>query len=162
MAANPQRIQVTTLAKDLLRVSFNIDVAVTPELLDLTNYSITAVDPVTSSDAQVLSVLGMDFSDTSSTDFIDLQVSNTEQGTLYRIVISNLLDPDEDTLTDGAGGGVQGEFRSRLTKADSMLMGIPPLYDTSVTSTLKQLILAIAVRDEEIGGGEEEPSTPLY
>jgi len=128
----------------LIRVDFTGELAIIPELLDPTNYSITPTRPI--GDVTITGVLPPDG---TTTDKIFLQVLGLKLDQYYS------LDIPGGVLRDREGRSldtIQFTWRMRRTKMDVTVAGLPKLYDTRERTTVTGILEAIMISDEEIGG----------
>jgi hypothetical protein len=79
--------------------------------------------------------------------YVDLYVFGLRLGTSYTLTVNNLKT---------SGGSLLAPqvvvFTTLNTKSASLLAGLPQMYDTRIKSTLRHLMIAIGMADEEIGG----------
>lgn len=137
---------VRLLARDVLRVVFSTSIAVDSTLMDEQSWTVT---PVTAGASQVSVAQVMIDSSFSSVSFVDLKVTRSTVGDTYQVSASGL------SKTDGSAtipGDLTAKFVSHLTKVDSILRSMPTMYGSGVGSIVRQILTAIAIQDEEIGG----------
>lgn len=80
-------------------------------------------------------------------NYVDVHVSTLTPGQTWSITVTNLTD------SIGTPIGVQTTtLIAKLTKSDKIIHGFPSMYNTEVKSVLRQLLLAIGIADEQIGG----------
>ena len=152
------QLTIRNVAYDHLRLYFSTPVASTSELVDVSNYMITAI----TSGAVVIeavSVLGVDPTEGNLLSFVDLEITRATLNARYEIEIVNLKGADDKILVTNQNDGVVGYFVSRKTKVDSLLASVPRMYDTSIGSVFRTIITAIAFEDERIAG--EDNISPL-
>jgi len=144
MAGALSKISVQVLSKDKIRINFTLDVTV-QSLLDIDNYIIT---PITSgaNNVVVQSVNGL-ANDYGLTHFVDLGVSTISIDSTYRIEISNIYDANGMVLNY-----LYANFIARKTKTDSILNFIPSNYGVGIDSVFYNVLQAIAIEDEKMGG----------
>lgn len=133
------------VAKNLLKVIFNGNVATTPSLRVASNYSITPLDNL--GDIAVKEILVPSL--TQYTQEIYVVLSNHDFGREFRFSITC------DRIFDVTGlliPATYSDWTSHRTKVDSALDSLPNNYDKSSTGVLRKLLEAISISDEKIGG----------
>ena len=151
--------QVTPIAKDVIKLTFNQAVAVNSYLLNPDSYQITLEEG--SHTVEVADVLSVDDDDTTQVVYLGLS-PYAPQDAVYLMTIESAGDLVEVEGTVGpnyvftpAGSPIArltGRWTHNRTKVDSALGRIPRMYDTGISSKLRSIIQAIATSDEEIGG----------
>jgi hypothetical protein len=130
---------VLNITKDEVRLIFSDSIA----LIGVDNVNNYSFLPST---VNVLKVL-MPRNDTGSITYIDLNVLGLEPETNYTVTVRNLYN------TKGYKIGTQvGTFRTEVTKTSRIIDGLPSMYNTEVDSTLRHVLLAIGISDDQIGG----------
>jgi hypothetical protein len=141
-----ERITIQSLARDVLRVNFSQALAANDSMFDLDNYAIT---PVTSgADAvEVARIIKGGEEDDPTVTYVDLQITKAALDATYQLLVTNLETSDSVLLAEQTG-----EFLGRFTKTDSFTRSVAQLYNTRPDSTLRQILTAMALEDERIGG----------
>lgn len=153
MASVESKITISTLTYSVIKISFSVVPITGEELTNLDNYAIAAVTSGASTVAPV-SVFGYDTTE-GTTDFVYLKITRPTLESIYRIDIANLTDSSENELIN-----VRGLFKGKSSKSDSMYNAFSKTYNTKTDSTLGQLIMAIGIEDDKIGGVENEAPIP--
>lgn len=140
------RVTIRSLALDVLRVDFAQALAANDSMFDLDNYEIT---PVTSGadTVEVSQIIKGGEADDPTVTYVDLQITRAALDATYQLLITNLETSDSVLLAE-----LVGEFLGRATKTDSFTRSIPQQYNTRPDSTLRQVLTAMALEDERIGG----------
>jgi hypothetical protein len=85
--------------------------------------------------------------------FVNLEISKTTTGVIYEISASNLLNVEGAKFANpNLIPTVSTKFLSRSTKIDAVLSRIPKMYGRDLYSNIRNILSAIALEDEEIGG----------
>jgi hypothetical protein len=142
------------IAEDVVKVTFETPVAAEDNLVDLDNWSITAVTP-DSIESEIKNVL---FDPTFDTVlFVYLEVSRMSLGAVYQVNVSNIRSEDGILLANSEGSStLSSKFQSHLTKIDSILKSMSSMYGSELGSNIREVLSAIAIIDEEIGGETSE------
>jgi len=131
---------VTVFAERFLRATFPSPIAVTPEALEKTNYTL-------SDGLEALRVLYD--ADLSELSYVDLLITRPVIDAKYELTVSNLL-----LAADGSSAGtLSADFITQHTKVDDIVQKFPRMYSKDVLSTLTHILTAIGISDQEIGGG---------
>jgi len=136
--------RVFVVATNVLRIILTGPISTTPEYFQPSSYSITPLDGGHA--IQILRVLSV--LNRTSTD-IFLVTSRPQLGKNYRITI---LD---NILRDTNGLFIRATYDDAIihkTKVDSTTSGLARFYNIDVGSTLRSIVQAIMISDEEIGG----------
>lgn len=157
MAFKSGIIEVKTLARKLIQITFEENVVIDDQFLALSNYAITT----STAGANVVSAMAIrgyntNYTDeTHSTTFVNLELSLTTLSALYEINISNIKTVDNLTLI-----GLRGFFTGRNTKFDSAMKFFPQYIGSKFNGVLPNILLALSGADEGIGGGEDFVALP--
>jgi hypothetical protein len=138
------------LAADLILVRFNEPLKVNTALKDPANWIVT---PDGAGQAvRVLSVRpGLNVVGTRE---ILLEVTPFTVGEIYTVTAStSFINLDSEVLTIPFN---TGKFKGRDTKIDSMVKSRPRMYDTRVSSLLRNILNAIGREDDLIGGSRND------
>jgi hypothetical protein len=142
--------EVRFIARDLLKLTLKTAVIVNSGYTNPSSYLIIPVGGATA--VNIIKVLVIR-SDLRATSDIYLNITNPQLGAIYNvdIVPSSLQYIDGSPVVAGAV-----PFEARITKTDKMLKSLPSHYDTNPTSTIRNLITAISVQDDIIGGSRKD------
>lgn len=144
-------IQIKSVAVDVLRVYFPEPVVTTSDLMSLSNYTITTLTEG-ADDVTVTLVRGFD-AGLGVVDFVDVHITRVTKDALYRLEVKNQHNANHLLLSSGIFEGMTALFMGRLTKTDSMRQALSQMFDTrGVGSTLLQVLIALALEDERVGG----------
>lgn len=152
MAFKSGIIEVKTLARKLIQVTFEEDIVIDDQFLALTNYAITTSN-ASANDVAVVAIRGYNTnysSENHTTSFVNLEISLTTLSALYELNISNLKTANNLTLT-----GLRGFFTGRNTKFDSVMNFFPQFTDSDFNGIIPNILLAVSGTGEQIGGGED-------
>ena len=130
-------IYVQNITDDEIRITFSLPVS----LNNLDNVSNYVLSPSGVSVKQVL------IPSTDEIYHIDLYVIGLRLGTEYALTISNLSTASGSTIPTQSI-----LFTAVNTKSANILSGLPQMYDTRIQSTLRHIMIAIGMADNEIGG----------
>jgi hypothetical protein len=139
-------IVVKSILRDLINVTFTNEVTTNTDLTNAANY--TVVDAATETiSLQVIAVNGFDPEDGTVTS-INLQLfPPPELDTEYKLTIVNLKNSNGATyepMTD--------KFIGQLTKANSLQKTLSKMYSKDLGSNITNILLAIGIEDDKIGG----------
>ncbi len=136
--------QVFVVAKDIIKLTFSSPLAVTAELQEPGTFVIT---PSGASPIEVLSVLPLE---DKTTTVLFLQLApKAELGADYRIAIAEggVFSPAGDAFL-----AVNKTWTHHRTKTDAVVASLAGMYNPGMESTLRIILQAITMSDEEIGG----------
>lgn len=136
------------IAADAVRVNLDLPVVVDDAYNDPTNYSITIIEG-TGQDVSVRSVLPIT---TDTATEIILVIDKVSKGTTYEVSVGASIRSTEGQTVAGSA-----QFMGRRTKAENMVRGLPAHFNRFPESCLRNVLTAIALADEEIGGSLDEP-----
>ncbi len=135
------------IAADAVRVRLEAPIVVDDEYNDRDNYTITIVEGG-SGTVTVRSVLPTNEDITTE---VILIMDRLVGGLTYEVSLgTNLKSADGQSVVGTA------RFVGRKTKTENMLKGLPRHFNTSSTSTIRQILTAIGVSDDLIGGSLDE------
>jgi len=153
-------LQIKAVAHDVLRAYFPEPVATSQALTLVDNYLITTL----TSGATDVTVTGVRTLDPEAglANFVDVYISPVSLDALYRLEVRNQRTVKGSILYNGALLGMAAHFLGRSTKADAMRGTFARLYSTrGVESTLLQIIVALALEDERLGGQGDLSPIPI-
>jgi hypothetical protein len=153
-------LQIKAVAHDVLRVYFPEPVVTTQALTLVDNYLIT---PLTEG-AEDVTVTGVRVLDPEQglATYADVYISPVSIDALYRLEVRNQRNAAGSILYNGSLPGMAAHFLGRSTKADAMRGTFARLYSTrGVESTLLQIIVALALEDERLGGQGDLSPIPI-
>lgn len=137
--------QINQIGPDTIRVQLSDTVVVNSAYTSLDTYTISSITG--GGDISVRSVVvPVGF---TTTDVI-LYVDKPVKGTIYELTINALRRRDGAAIIDSA------RFEGRQTKGENMLKEIPSHWDTRPTSIVRNVITAIAIEDDKIGGSRDD------
>jgi hypothetical protein len=137
------------ISADAVRINLDAPVVVDDAYKDPTNYSVSVISGPGQTVA-VRSVLPI-FEDTTSE--IILVIDKVSKGTTYEVSV-------DANVTGVSGQGVAGaaQFVGRRTKTENMCRGLPAHFNVLPESCIRNVLTAIGLADEDIGGSLDEPS----
>jgi len=148
---------VTYIGPTLIRLNLSFSARLDPEFLLSTNYAITphTGSEITGEAVNVLEVLPPS-NDVYVDQFVYLRTTKHTEGASYDVTYRN--------LTDSAGRhvGLIGEWAdavpyvSRITKTVQVLKSIPAHFDVGETSLIRNLLTAISLSDDALGGSRND------
>jgi hypothetical protein len=138
--------RIFVVAKDVIKVIFSSSIAITPALLNASSYSISSLSG--GSDVTVQEILPM-LGKTTSSVFLRISKPSLEQQYRLTIAESVLHDPDGVDLVE-----TNVLWTHVRTKVDSAVDGIPLMYGTKSRTNVRNILEAICISDEEIGGSQ--------
>jgi len=150
---------INHLAYDLIRLSLPEPVVVTAALSSLSNYSITT-QTEDADDVSIIEVRGVD-PKFYTASFVDLHITRATKGAVYLLTVINQRNTIGEVLAGNEGAGLQAYFEGRITKTDSMILGLANMYKTDVDSTLRHIFMSLALEDERIGGQGDLSPIPI-
>lgn len=136
---------VQSIAADEVRIKFSIPMSV-DGLGTVTNYVFDP--PVQVNEVLIPAALG-------SITYVDLYVTGLASGVQYKLLISNLVDVNEN------GASAELSFTPGDTKATKLMGGLPRMYTSDIRSLLRHLLIAVGIADEIIGGGDQTSRTQI-
>lgn len=145
-------VDIDPVAQDVVKIILEDEIVVDSAYLDPANYSI---QPVTPGDIipRIRAVLEPNSAVTTT---ILLQIDKPTEGGKYFLEADNLHDRNGGTLQILEADLVT--FVARFTKTDSMLRSLPDHFDPRPKESLiRNLLTAITMSDELIGGSKDEP-----
>jgi len=150
--------QVKIIAEDVLRVTFGISIAIDEALRDISNWEVLVIP--SGDDPQVVDVRIDPTADTVTS--VDLEVTKTTKGVTYQVNAHNLSDDDGVSVVNADGEHtLSARFSSHLTKVDSILNQLPGPFSSTLDSNIRQILSAIAIEDDVIGGKDSEISLDI-
>ena len=153
-------IQIKCLAVNILRVYFPEPVVTSSDLTLISNYTSTTITEG-ANDVEILSVRGIE-AELGVVSSVDVYISRVSLEAVYRLEVRNQRNAKRQILTSGLYIGMAGLFAGRITKTDSMRGAVAGLYDTTGTaSTMLQVLMAMALEDERVGGQGDLSPTPI-
>jgi hypothetical protein len=138
---------VDPLSDDTIRIIFDAEIVRDARLSEPGAYDIVIVSG-TGDSVSVREVLVPQ--DSMTTTEVILVVDKPTHGTHYRVTATSL---------NGRDGGLVGgtsDFIGRRTKAEDMIRAMPTHYNTQADSVLRQVLTAIGIQDEIIGGSRDD------
>jgi len=153
-------LQIKAVAHDVLRVYFPEPVATSQALTLVDNYLITTL----TSGATDVTVTGVRTLDPEAglANFVDVYISPVPLDALYQLEVRNQKNAKGSILYNGELLGMAARFLGRSTKVDAMRGTFARLYSTrGVESTLLQIIVALALEDERLGGQGDLSPIPI-
>lgn len=138
-------LEITVLAQRRIRVEFTHSIALTRQAVNPASYTVLVVD-TGAEEVEVQHVLYE--IDAPALDYVDLFLSRPIMHRQYQLIASNF----QLAATGSATDSTTGEFIAHDTKVDSITKNLGRLYDKSVTSNIHQILTAMGISDEEIGG----------
>jgi hypothetical protein len=142
-------LEARLLSKDVLRVNFSEGISVDENLTNLSNWIISALP---SGESPTVKQIMFD-PEFDTVSFVNLEISKTTTGVIYEISASNLLNVEGAKFANpNLIPTVSTKFLSRSTKIDAVLSRIPKMYGRDLYSNIRNILSAIALEDEEIGG----------
>jgi|688.fasta_scaffold02732_19 hypothetical protein len=144
----------TFIAEDLIRLDLSAQARVDSEYLDVNNYSIAlrSDTPKPGDEVRVLEVLPPTDANVVTTQYVYLLTTRHTLGAYYAVTLSG-------ALVDSAGTQVYlppASYAARVTKTMQVLKSIPSHFDTRNTSILRNLLTAISLQDDQIGGSRKD------
>jgi hypothetical protein len=148
---------VTVVSRDLIKLNFNSDVAVSSSLLDPDSY-------VVSGGVAVAAILPIE--DDITTSVLLRLTPKAALGVSYEITIPSVgyiteylpddVLPSETIYTPDQVpiATMMSEWTHHRTKTDSMISNLSQMYSTAVGSNLFQVLAGLGISDEEIGGDQ--------
>jgi len=134
------------IAHDTLRIKFSEPVSIDENFLDPTSWVISTLTEGATA-IRVVKTMGV-LSGETATSLVDLHVTKGTKGAGYQLNINKIKDvTGERPFTT-----VVGPFVYQLTKVDEILSSVPSMYGKTLEANLRQVLSAIAIQDEEIGG----------
>lgn len=138
-------LSVRVITKTQIILTFQREYVINDDLLDPSNYWIESDGPSSTNIDAVLVEAG---NDRASSNSVLLTVQTMTSGVLYTISAQQIIDVNGitvDTLST-----ISWPFR--VTKVQNMLSKLPRHFDLDSESTLRGLVTAIALVDDQIGG----------
>lgn len=145
---------VTFIAPDLIRVSFAENARMDAAYLSATSYviSVRSDTPIPASEVRVLEVLPPpESAELAAVNYAFLRTSTHTLGGYYSVFYFGLTNTGGVPLVAS-----QAAYQARRTKTMSALSSIPNHFDKSTNSLLRNLITAISLEDDTIGGSKRE------
>jgi len=146
---------VDILAHDTIIITFEQPVVIDSAFFDVTNYDIGIVEGVGLIQVkEILSPIAdaatLEGGRPLTTTYVILHTEPPTAGTHYRLTATG--------LTGTTGGTVAGssEFIGRRTKTQSLIQSMPAHYDTRPPSVIRNILTAIGISDEIIGGSRSD------
>lgn len=147
MAAIQTMIPVV-IEQRLVRLKFSQNIAPTTLALSPSNYTIVITG--TSIQEVIVQEVYADMAE-NSLEYVDLYISRPVPDTLYTVIAAELEGVDQRPFIDLAG-----KFTAKTTKVDSLTKNLSSIYSKAISSTIHQIITAVGISDEEIGGSTAE------
>lgn len=144
----------TFISEDLIRLDLPAAARIDAQYLEKSNYSI-AVRPDTPKAGEEVSVLAvLPPADTSAvtSQYVYLSTTRHTLGAYYALTISG-------SLVDSAGAQVYlppASYAARVTKTMQMLKSLPAHFDMRNESLIRNLLTAISLQDDQIGGSRKD------
>ena len=136
---------VEPIAKDLIRIFFSKDIVINDAFLDINNYSLTQT--LDSLPIEIKEVVPPNKDGSVVARYVLLRTVRLREEIQYAATVTNLS-------SRGGGENLTSLFlwRYSRTKTDFMLASFPEVYDHRVTSNIRQLMTAVSLADNRIGG----------
>lgn len=137
--------QVTNVSSDHVRLDLGTTMAVTASFSNTTNYTVTDI----TDGGRIVEVVKILSTPGRTTSFVPIQIKRMEPGHTYKVVVA------DGTLFTVEGNSIsvsEVEWTYRRTKTDSVLRSTPTMYNTDAQGTVRTILEAITISDEEIGG----------
>lgn len=135
------------LADDIVLMTFEKEAVVDSKFSNPNTYTVTRV----SSEGQDVAIRGVIVPKNSrTTKEVALVLDKPTHGAHYRITASNLNGRDGNPV------GGSGDFIGRRTKTEDMIRVISSHYNTAPDSVIRQVLTAIGVQDDIIGGSRND------
>ena len=145
-------VDIDPIAQDVVKIILEDEIVVDSAYLDPANYSI---QPVTPGDI-VPRVRAVIAPNAKVTTTILLHIDKPTEGGEYYLEADNLHDRNGNTIAVEQADLVT--FVARFTKTDSMLRSLPDHFDPRpAESLIRNLLTAITMSDDLIGGSKDEP-----
>ena len=146
------------IAHNILRVTFSIDMATDTNLFNTANYQIARTS-TQAREVQVVQVRGIQNAeegvDIGFARIIDLLVTQPSLDTVYNFTAENIYTADGKVFTDA-----YASFVAHSTKGDTILSWVPPAFALNDQAALRHVLLALAIEDDRIGGGDNLIALP--
>lgn len=144
MSTNISIDLVFVVASDVLRIELSSTVLNNIEYSNIANYTLQNLSG--GSNGIVVRVIPVD---DRESDKIYLEVKNMSNGSRYKVTITNnIMRTASNSLVIFSAQ----KFTMHKTKVDSGILSFPRMYNTNVGSTLRGLIEAMMISDDQIGG----------
>ncbi len=135
------------LSNDTLVLTLSAFVVVDSAFFDINNYSVSVVSG--SGPVSIREVFTPK-NNITTTDQIIVSVDKPTIGTHYQLHVGDLHG-----LTGALVGG-SGDFIARRTKTQSLVDSLPHHYDTRYASVIRQILTAVGISDDLIGGSRSD------
>lgn len=153
MPSSTTTTTVKVISKDVIRVEFEDGISATSSVSDSSTYVITPHDS-SSNLVEILSVI-TNVEEGEALFYIDLNITAPTIGALYAIEIDGLYD-----LTGNDYAVLGADFVGKSTKIDSMTNSFGRMYDLKIGSNLRNILMAVCLEDEKIGGQGDLSARP--
>jgi hypothetical protein len=141
--------EVKIVSADLLELTFDRTMKITPALVDPEGYVVQPFDASRAKEVTVKEVRAGD----SNTDSVLLVITPMTLGEAYDVfAIGSMRSVDNKTMS------TQNNQRviARRTKVDSLCSTRQPVYDLRPESVFRNILNAIGREDDRIGGSQDE------
>lgn len=139
-------IELDQVGIDVVRIQFPYEVVIDRFYRDVTSYVIT----VERGFGEISVREAIPPTDGLTTSEVILYVDQPTKGTTYRIDITQLRQRDGTAVVE------TGRFEGRRTKLETMLQGVPSHWDKRPTSVMRNILAAISIEDDRIGGSRSD------
>jgi hypothetical protein len=144
---------VTYIASDLIRLNLSFSARIDTDYKNIAGYYITghAGSPIVGVSVNVLAVL-IPKNDVVVSPFVYLHTTPHTLGAEYEVNYGKLYDSSGVLVP--AGPNVP--YQSRSTKTVQMLKSVPSHFDRQVESLIRNLVTAVSLEDDTIGGSRKD------
>ena len=140
--------QVNIFARDLIEVVFGTNVKNTKTITDPSNWTLPPVNV-----GQGVTVLSVLTSGLNSIDRVYLVVTPFTAGAYYVVTMSGEV---RSIKNEQLIGSLNKTMKGRRTKVDSLCSTRPSMYDLRPKAIYRNILNAIGVEDDKIGGSQNE------
>lgn len=141
-----EAIRSDILAENVIILQLDSPVVVNNDFLSLSNYSISLIEGP-GNQVNVRSIIRPQGLTTST---ILLEIDPPTKGATYQVGVGS-LDSESGSTIEGFS-----VFIARRTKLDNMLRFLPNHWDSRPRSLIRQVLTAISIEDERIGGSRSD------
>jgi len=141
-------LSIDLISADVLRIRLDLPVIVDAAYNDPTNYTIS----VLSGPGQALHIREVLPIQTDTASDIMLVIDRIDKGTTYVVTVGAAI-----TSTKGQNVVGSSQFVGRSTKTENMIKGLPAHFNKTPKSTIRNIMAAIGISDDLIGGSLDAP-----
>lgn len=144
--SGPTKVTINPVGADVVRLVFPFELVINTAYRDPGSYSVS----VEKGSGSIAVREAIPPTDGLTASEVILYLDRPTKGTQYRVDITGLLRRNGDAVT------AFGRFQGRRTKLETMLRGVPQHWDKRPKSVMRNVLAAISIEDDRIGGNQDD------